>query len=92
MNSVESRSGDSRESVTSSVGDLISEGSPATGQEGRASSLAEIEREHIVRILERTQWRIEGLKGAAVLLGINPATLRSRMKRLGIHRPPKKAS
>jgi len=41
-------------------------------------------RAHIVRVLERTGWRIKGPKGAAAALGLNPATLYSRMKKLGI--------
>jgi transcriptional regulator with GAF, ATPase, and Fis domain len=50
-------------------------------------SLDEIERDHIVRTLEETDWRIEGENGAAVALGINPSTLRGRMRKLGIRRP-----
>jgi transcriptional regulator with GAF, ATPase, and Fis domain len=48
--------------------------------------LETIEREHIVRLLERTGWIIEGKKGAAALLGLAPSTLRSRMALLGIKR------
>lgn len=44
------------------------------------------ERRHIVGVLKRTGWRVEGAQGAATLLGINPSTLRSRMKKLGIRR------
>ena len=36
------------------------------------------------RALESTGWRIKGPKGAAMALGLNPATLYSRMKKLGI--------
>ncbi len=50
-------------------------------------TLADVERAHIFRVLESTRWRIKGPKGAAVALGLNPATLYSRMKKLGI-RPP----
>ena len=49
-------------------------------------TLRETEREHIVRILEQTGWRIEGPSGAAHLLGLPPSTLRSKLKRLGITR------
>ena len=49
-------------------------------------TLADAEREHIVRALEKTGWRIKGPKGAAGELGLNPATLYSRMKKLGIER------
>jgi len=50
-------------------------------------TLAEIEREHIVRTLENTYWKIQGSNGAAERLGLNPSTLRTRMNKLGIKRP-----
>jgi transcriptional regulator with GAF, ATPase, and Fis domain len=50
----------------------------------RVSTLDEAEREHILRALEATGWRIEGPKGAAAMLKIHPSTLRFRMKRLGL--------
>jgi PAS domain S-box-containing protein len=50
-------------------------------------SLDEVGRNYIVQILQQTGWRVEGPKGAARILGLNPSTLRSRMLKLGIHRP-----
>jgi transcriptional regulator with GAF, ATPase, and Fis domain len=47
-------------------------------------TLADAEREHILRVLESTGWRIKGPKGTAAALGLNPSTLRSRMKKLDI--------
>ncbi len=47
-------------------------------------TLAETERAHIVKTLGRTGWRIKGPHGAAKLLDLNPATLYSRMRKLGI--------
>ncbi len=49
-------------------------------------TLDEVQRSHIIRTLEETNWKVEGKRGAAVLLGINPSTLRSRMRKLGIKR------
>jgi formate hydrogenlyase transcriptional activator len=49
--------------------------------------LNEIEREHILAVLEKTLWRIEGQSGAASILGLHPDTLRHRMKKLRIIRP-----
>jgi formate hydrogenlyase transcriptional activator len=49
-------------------------------------SLQVIEKDHILQALTQTNWRIEGEKGSAVLLGINPSTLRGRMRKLGIKR------
>ncbi|VBB44835.1 Formate hydrogenlyase transcriptional activator (fragment) [uncultured Desulfatiglans sp.] len=51
------------------------------------ATLEEIERRHIVNILESCQWKIEGRGGAAQRLGIHPSTLRSRMKKLGVQKP-----
>jgi PAS domain S-box-containing protein len=50
------------------------------------ASLEDIQRQHIIQALNQTYWRVDGPKGAAALLGINPGTLRSRMKRFGIHK------
>ena len=47
-------------------------------------TLADAERDHILLALERTRGRIKGPQGAAAALGLNPATLYSRMKKLGI--------
>ncbi len=49
--------------------------------------LFDVERKHILKILHITGWRIKGQNGAAELLGLHPATLYSKMKRLGIQRP-----
>ena len=53
-------------------------------------TLADSERALILRALESTSWKIKGPKGAAAALGLNPSTLYSRMKKLGI-RPPGRA-
>ena len=49
--------------------------------------LVDLEREYISQVLRSTNWRIEGANGAAHILGINPSTLRGRMRKEGIHRP-----
>jgi formate hydrogenlyase transcriptional activator len=49
-----------------------------------AQTAADAEREQILRVLERAGWHIKGPNGAAAVLGLNPATLYSRMKKLGI--------
>ncbi len=46
--------------------------------------LEDIERLHIFGVLEETDWVIEGKHGAASILGLNPSTLRSRMRKMGI--------
>jgi formate hydrogenlyase transcriptional activator len=50
-------------------------------------TLEEMERQHIRDILEQTNWRVSGERGAAKVLGLNPTTLEARMKKLGIARP-----
>ena len=50
-------------------------------------TLADSERTLILRGLESAGWRIKGPKGAAAALGLNPSTLYSRMKKLGIPPP-----
>jgi transcriptional regulator with GAF, ATPase, and Fis domain len=62
-------------------------------QAGRASpaadlrALEEVEAEHIAGVLALVNWVIEGKRGAASILGLEPSTLRYRMQRLGIQRP-----
>ncbi len=50
------------------------------------SLLEEVERRHVLEILGRTNWVIDGPRGAAGVLGLHPNTLRSRLKKLGIVR------
>ena len=51
-----------------------------------STGLHDVQREHILRVLNATRWVIEGNSGAALRLGLKPATLRHRMKKLGITR------
>jgi len=53
------------------------------------STLEEVERQHIERVLRRCRWRVNGPGNAAETLGMHPNTLRFRMKKLGIERPKK---
>jgi formate hydrogenlyase transcriptional activator len=52
----------------------------------RTQTLEEVERQHIVDVLEHTNWRVSGEKGAANILGLKPTTLEARMKKLAIIR------
>ncbi len=49
-------------------------------------NLEELERGHIVAVLEKTGWRIAGPDGAAEVLGLKRTTLQAKMKKLGIKR------
>ena len=51
-----------------------------------ANSLARVERDHILRVLDAAGWRVSGAKGAAAILGLKESTLRFRMTKLGIAR------
>jgi len=55
-----------------------------SGASGEIVPLAAAMREHIERAVAATRGRIEGARGAAALLQINPHTLRARMRKLGI--------
>jgi transcriptional regulator with GAF, ATPase, and Fis domain len=62
--------------------------SPSTAKagQGKPLTLDEVERQHILDVLEQTNWRVSGPKGAAAILGLKPTTLEARMKKLGIER------
>lgn len=56
------------------------------GQEDRFKTFEEIQKEHILAALARTNWRVSGPYGAAKLLGLKAKTLESKMKKLEIRR------
>ena len=56
-------------------------------QPSDSGTLEDIERAHIIATLESCGWKVKGRGNAAERLGLNEATLRSRMKRYGIQRP-----
>jgi DNA-binding NtrC family response regulator len=69
--------------------ELFSQASPsdkAPSVQAGDATLEEMERAHIRRVLERTRWVIEGERGAARILGLNPSTLRGRLRKLGIRK------
>jgi len=49
-------------------------------------SLENIQRNHIIEVLQHTDWRVSGDNGAARILGLRPTTLYSKIERLGIKR------
>jgi len=55
--------------------------------ESESEALEDVERQHILRVLEATGWQVAGSNGAAERLQINASTLRSRMSKLGLRRP-----
>jgi formate hydrogenlyase transcriptional activator len=59
----------------------------ATEEPAPSPALDEIERTHILSVLEKTRWRLAGEGGAAEQLGLKRTTLQARMKKLGLTRP-----
>jgi formate hydrogenlyase transcriptional activator len=75
----------------------IATGAPTNGKAAgdntgdRHFSLEQVEKCHILQVLEQTGWVIEGQNGAARILDLHPNTLRSRMKKIGIDRSAMKS-
>jgi formate hydrogenlyase transcriptional activator len=68
--------------IEESHGDIEPEAPP----ELTTDSLESVQRQHILRVLERTGGLISGPNGAGAVLDLHPNTLRSLMERLGIRR------
>jgi formate hydrogenlyase transcriptional activator len=68
------------------LADRLEPGIPASASYG-LGDLETVEKEHILKVLEETSWKIEGVSGAASILNIHPSTLRFRIKKFGIRRP-----
>jgi formate hydrogenlyase transcriptional activator len=65
----------------------VSSSSSPPAPHSSLSTLDDAQRQHILRTLRQTQWRISGPRGAAAILGIKRTTLQARMRKLGIKRP-----
>jgi len=53
----------------------------------RSVKMVDVEKEHVLSVVEGCGWRIRGVDGAAERLGLRPTTLETRMAKLGIKRP-----
>jgi formate hydrogenlyase transcriptional activator len=70
----------------------LSDLKPRTAENGfknGVATLEEVERKHILAVLEQSNWVFAGPNGAAARLGIKRPTLQFRMQKLGISRPRK---
>jgi formate hydrogenlyase transcriptional activator len=67
--------------------DLRSKSSDPNAHINGAATLEEIERKHILSVLEQSNWVFAGPNGAAAKLGMKRPTLQFRMQKLGISRP-----
>jgi DNA-binding NtrC family response regulator len=77
--------------LTGSSVDLTSFG-PRNGDQAEPEFLTESElrrreRENLFAVLQKADWRIKGVDGAAELLGVKPTTLSSRIEKMGLRRP-----
>lgn len=76
----------SRGNVLQVLDRLVPTGGRGADESHAVRSMDEVEIDHILQALRTTGWRIEGKNGAAELLGLNPGTLRGRMRKYGIRR------
>jgi formate hydrogenlyase transcriptional activator len=65
----------------------LPDGANGNGNGNGFATLEEVERRHILSVLEQTNWVFAGPNGAAARLGIKRPTLQFRMQKLGIFRP-----
>jgi formate hydrogenlyase transcriptional activator len=68
--------------------DKLPQSRPAPGSLAGARTLEEVEREHILRVLQDTKWVVGGAHSAAARLGLRRTTLLYRLEKLGIARQP----
>jgi transcriptional regulator with GAF, ATPase, and Fis domain len=73
---------------TLEYGDWIPVEKEMQGSNGKPvpQKIGDVEKEHIIEVLKKVNWKVSGEKGAAKILGLNPTTLEARMKKLGIKR------
>jgi formate hydrogenlyase transcriptional activator len=50
-------------------------------------SFHDMERDYIIKVLEKTNWKISGANSAAEILRLDRSTLRNKMKKLDIRKP-----
>ena len=76
-----------RSMILSSGNDLhVDKIEPEATTELANRNLRDVEKNHILKVLNTANWRIRGDNGAAEILGLKPTTLEARMKKLGIRR------
>jgi formate hydrogenlyase transcriptional activator len=65
---------------------------PASSETDAPGNFDDMERRHLLTVLQEKGWRIAGQGGAAEALGLKRTTLLSKMQKLGIKRPHKQMS
>ena len=61
-------------------------GNPGEPEFLTEAEIQRLERENLILVLEKSNWKIKGVDGAAERLGVKPTTLLSRMKTMGVYR------
>ncbi len=59
---------------------------PVKGLNTSPKTLEAVEREHIIQVLEQTNWKVSGKDSAAEILDLDRSTLRARMRKLKIQK------
>lgn len=72
--------------VITSICDLFDHSPKSNSVNNYMRTIEEVEREHIIAVLERCNWKVYGPGGAAEVLGIKVPTLNSRLKKLNIEK------
>jgi len=83
---------DQREINFSGLGQTPNRSVEGVDEGGVSLLLQDVERKHIEKVLNMTRWRVSGPRGAAAILGLKPATLFFRIRKLGIEGPPRTRS
>ena len=74
------------EGSTLEYGDWLPVSKHASTSKNALLKLEDVEKEHIIEVLKKVNWKVSGEKGAAKMLGLNATTLEARLKKLGIKR------
>jgi len=82
----------STEPIILTFGTLIEQPAKPNAEAGYMRTMEEVEREHIIAVLEKCNWKVYGPGGAAEILGIKVPTLNSRLKKLNIEKARLKPS
>ncbi len=62
---------------------------PSKSKPMHFATFEEVQKKHIIAVLQHTKWKVSGANGAAEILGMRPTTLQSRIEKLGIKRSNK---
>jgi DNA-binding NtrC family response regulator/ligand-binding sensor domain-containing protein len=68
------------------LNDTLPKSTSVNNSNTKLQTLEELERQHIMKVLETTNWQVSGEKGAAKVLGLKRTTLEARMKKLNIEK------